>query len=276
MSQWTLFTPSELKMEQKRRVSCPEEANSGHEKRSNIVCMGRPNKSYSNIITEILRESTHQRLFLSEIYKEILARYPYFATAGNSWKNSVRHNLSQNPIFEKIPTLGRCNMWGLSTNYDYRFINGRLVNVNKSSVETQRRFSIPEVRNLIEVTSNPKLILPRIRRPMPDYIRSDFFQEEVCLEAPSWLDATSDDSNALVTSSSELPLKVEQFRRIDKELEVTPPTLLPKIPIYPFFTQTQSNANHPQLQASDCRKKLRRNSDPLLSSPGWLFPVFPK
>lgn len=39
---------------------------------------------------------------VSEIYNFMCKHFPYFKTAPNGWKNSVRHNLSLNKCFEKI------------------------------------------------------------------------------------------------------------------------------------------------------------------------------
>lgn len=251
--------------ERKRRASCPEyvqEKSLEERLRPNV---SRPNKSYTNILVEILSESENQKLFLSEIYDEMTKKHPFFATNGSTWKNSVRHNLSQNPVFVKIPTAGRCNMWGLAKEFNYRFINGRLANVNKVNSTPKRKFTLPEVRNLIEITSNPKLILPRLNRPIPECFYSYPLQHENGLEAPPWIDTFSDDSS-FTPNISDFPTKVEMLRKIDQESDFTPPTLLPKVPIYPFFSQSQSSIDGHPSQPSNCKKKLCRNRDPLLSN----------
>lgn len=65
--------------------------------------LSKPNMSFSALIKDAILKSPSQRLLLHEIYESIVKNYPYFKTAGEGWKNSVRHNLSINSMFCKIP-----------------------------------------------------------------------------------------------------------------------------------------------------------------------------
>lgn len=62
----------------------------------------KPVYSYSCLIAMALYNSKTGCLPVSEIYNFMMENYPYFKTAPDGWKNSVRHNLSLNKCFEKV------------------------------------------------------------------------------------------------------------------------------------------------------------------------------
>ncbi|XP_069082271.1 forkhead box protein N1 isoform X2 [Pleurodeles waltl] len=62
----------------------------------------KPIYSYSILIFMALRNSKNGSLPVSEIYNFMTEHFPYFKTAPDGWKNSVRHNLSLNKCFEKV------------------------------------------------------------------------------------------------------------------------------------------------------------------------------
>lgn len=62
----------------------------------------KPIYSYSILIFMALKNSKTGSLPVSEIYSFMTEHFPYFKTAPDGWKNSVRHNLSLNKCFEKV------------------------------------------------------------------------------------------------------------------------------------------------------------------------------
>ncbi|XP_047246918.1 forkhead box protein N1 [Girardinichthys multiradiatus] len=73
-----------------------------HQERSTEALFPKPIYSYSILIFMALKNSKTGSLPVSEIYSFMTEHFPYFKTAPDGWKNSVRHNLSLNKCFEKV------------------------------------------------------------------------------------------------------------------------------------------------------------------------------
>ncbi|EMD40813.1 hypothetical protein CERSUDRAFT_111398 [Gelatoporia subvermispora B] len=84
----------------------------------------KPFYPYSTLIRYAIKGSPNQKLLLEDIYYAIESRFPYFRSAPPGWKNSVRHNLSLNPCFEKVPRpltdRGKGSYWTVNDNVDPR------------------------------------------------------------------------------------------------------------------------------------------------------------
>ena len=62
----------------------------------------KPNYSYASLIGISILRAPNRRLQLSQIYKQISDTFSYYRVAKDSWKNSIRHNLSINKAFTKV------------------------------------------------------------------------------------------------------------------------------------------------------------------------------
>lgn len=86
-----------------------------------------------NFSSLLLKNSPSKRATLSEIYNYITQRFPYFEKNKKGWQNSIRHNLSLNECFIKIPREGggerKGNYWTLGENLflGIFFLNSTLI-----------------------------------------------------------------------------------------------------------------------------------------------------
>lgn len=82
-----------------------------------------------------LYHSPERMLPLSEIYKFIMDNFPYYKTNTSRWQNSLRHNLSFNDCFIKVPRHptrpGKGAYWTLHPKAIAMFENGSLLRRRK-------------------------------------------------------------------------------------------------------------------------------------------------
>ncbi|KAG7491842.1 hypothetical protein MATL_G00008430 [Megalops atlanticus] len=88
----------------------------------------KPPYSYATLICMAMQASKQTKITLSAIYNWITENFCYYRHAEPSWQNSIRHNLSLNKCFMKVPRQkdepGKGGFWQIDPQYADMFVNG--------------------------------------------------------------------------------------------------------------------------------------------------------
>lgn len=134
----------------------------------------KPPYSYISLITMAIQQSPNKMLTLSEIYQFIMDLFPFYRTNQQRWQNSIRHSLSFNDCFVKVPRSpdrpGKGSYWTLHPDCGNMFENG-------CYLRRQKRFKADKKPNLSDLPKPGTMSamphqMPKMHSQMPTSLSS--------------------------------------------------------------------------------------------------------
>nr|XP_039257233.1 forkhead box protein C2-B-like [Styela clava] len=114
----------------------------------------KPPYSYIALTAMAIQSSPDKMMSLSEIYKYIMERFPFYRKNTQRWQNSLRHNLSFNDCFMKVPRRsdrpGKGSLWTLHPTCGHMFENGSFLRRRKRFKALSSESDEPSLNNTEE------------------------------------------------------------------------------------------------------------------------------
>lgn len=135
----------------------------------------KPPYSYATMITQAILSNPQGILSLAEIYDWISSHFAYYRHTKQGWQNSIRHNLSLNKAFEKVPRKpnepGKGMKWQISESYRNEFLkkwqDGSLNKVRRgTSVSRQLQLHLIKNNALPKGRTSPTFVDESKRHPV--------------------------------------------------------------------------------------------------------------
>ncbi|XP_063331406.1 forkhead box protein D3-B-like [Pelmatolapia mariae] len=142
----------------------------------------KPPYSYIALITMAILQSPKKRLTLSEICDFISQRFVYYREKFPSWQNSIRHNLSLNDCFVKMPrepgNPGKGNYWTLDPMSADMFENGSFLRRRKRFKRQSLYLAPMKGSRAQELTLMPVFPLLGVRRVVSSLQSPDLYRNQ--------------------------------------------------------------------------------------------------
>ncbi|RIA97453.1 fork head domain-containing protein [Glomus cerebriforme] len=107
----------------------------------------KPPFSYASLIAQAIQSAPSKRMTLNAIYNWITTQYPFYKIAQNGWQNSIRHNLSLNSAFVKVPRNdhepGKGAWWTIDPECESQFTDGVYKKNRRPIITKEKRGTYP-------------------------------------------------------------------------------------------------------------------------------------
>lgn len=115
----------------------------------------KPKLSYAQLIAEALMSTEERMLTLAEIYTSVADRHPFYKMDHSpNWQNAIRHNLTLNKCFTKVPrppSEGRGSFWRLEDGAEVTIFK-RIVARHQNKVKQTHIHKYDPTNDIVYVT----------------------------------------------------------------------------------------------------------------------------
>lgn len=125
----------------------------------------KPPFSYATMISQAILSTDEHMMSLADIYEWISTKYSFYRYSKSGWQNSIRHNLSLNKAFEKVPRKvnepGKGMKWQIVQQFKEEFqkkaLQGEHIKGKSTIAQMQRQGQLRTPPGVLSVSTKPEL-----------------------------------------------------------------------------------------------------------------------